>query len=110
MGAQNQGFRRWLAGGLYQISSVFDAGYYLFYFILQRFNVFTSKVLTEDSILLSCWRQDRVVIRAARRSTVCRPKGRIIISQLFKDPEYWSDPRDRTRKLPPCSQVLYLLS
>ena len=51
-----------------------------------------------------------MVIQAMWRFSHLQGKGSTFISQLFQDPEYWSDPGKRTRDLPLCSQVLYQLS
>ena len=72
-------------------------------------NVFSTKVLTVDTIFTT-GPPFYVVIRATRRSSRLKDKGSTFISQLFKDPEYWSGPGNRARDLPLCSQALYRLS
>ena len=46
-----------------------------------------------------------LIIWATQRSSCLQGTGGTFISHyFFKDPEYWSGPRNRTHDLPPCSQ------
>ena len=78
-------------------------------------NVFSTKVLINwgHYSFVKHWRRDDNFTWSSepREGSVAAYSAQgVLISQLFKDSEYWCGPWNRTRDLPLCSQALYRLS
>ena len=71
-------------------------------------------LIGEAIVYVSNCRRDRHFERSSeprKGLAVCaQGRGSTFKSLLFRDPDSWSSPRNRTRDLPFCSQALYLLS